>query len=280
MQGRNVLMLVALGLTLAGCGGAGKPLRVPVRIVAAFAPAQGGSDPVAEPRASRTVGEVTTVWLTKPVEQQLDYDPQTHVASGVVMVEAGKDILFRAEARREDGVTLYAGENVATLTAGQVNEVSISLTPVPGPLTLTAHVHEVTGPPEVRLTYVPPLGSFEDLEGEVRNINPTVVEVAVYIYVDESWWTKPYWNAPTTPVRNDGTWTCDITTGGIDEQATKIRAYLIRKGYQPPLAPSEGLPPDPPTPDVLALAEATREQGEAKAPQAWRPFQDKGGKQR
>ncbi|HIE50405.1 MAG TPA: hypothetical protein EYP85_01485, partial [Armatimonadetes bacterium] len=54
MRGRNVLMLVALGLALAGCGGAGKPLRVPVRIVAAFAPTQGGSDPVAEPRASHS----------------------------------------------------------------------------------------------------------------------------------------------------------------------------------------------------------------------------------
>lgn len=253
MSGRSMLWLVWLAAGLSGCGGAGGYPRVPVRIVATYAPAQGKA-----PDLRRTVGEVTTVWLTQPVEQQLDYDPTTHVAQGVVMVEAGEDLLFRAEARRKDGVALYAGDARSTVRAGQINEVTIPLKPVPGPMSITAHVHETTGPPAIRLTHVPPLGSFEDLEGEVQNINPNLVEVAVYIFVGGSWWTKPYWDAPTTPVRADGTWTCDITTGGIDSQATRIRAYLIRKGYQPPLAPQEGLPPDPPTQDVLAMVEAVR----------------------
>ncbi len=117
---------------------------------------------------------------------------------------------------------------------------------------------EVTGPPEIHLTYIPPIGSFERLKGEVRNVDPNSVAVAVYIFVEGNWWTKPYWNAPKTPVKRDGTWLCNITTGGNDPMATKIRAYLIRKDYNPPLAPQEGLPPDPPTSDVLAMVEVTR----------------------
>ena len=39
---------------------------------------------------------------------------------------------------------------------------------------------------------------------------------------------------PLTPLRTDGSWTCDITTGGLDEQATQIAAFVVPQDYSPP----------------------------------------------
>ena len=88
---------------------------------------------------------------------------------------------------------------------------------------------------EILFTYVPPYGSYADLRGAVRNVNPADYAVAVYIQVSGRYWTKPYWTRPTTTIQADGSWVCDITTGGIDQKATLIVAYLIPKSYDPPL---------------------------------------------
>jgi len=89
-------------------------------------------------------------------------------------------------------------------------------------------------PPTIELTYVPTYGSFDDLQGRVECVEPADHKVAVYIYVS-GWWTKPYFASPLTPIQSDGSWTCDITTGGVDQLATKIAAFLVRDGYSPPL---------------------------------------------
>jgi hypothetical protein len=73
-----------------------------------------------------------------------------------------------------------------------------------------------------------------DLQGHVSCVNPADYKVAVYIYVS-GWWNKPTWASPLTPIRPDGTWTADITTGGLDAQATQIAAFLVPNGYTPPL---------------------------------------------
>jgi hypothetical protein len=88
--------------------------------------------------------------------------------------------------------------------------------------------------PAIEFTYVPPYGSFENLQGRVACVEPASYKVAVYIYVS-GWWTKPYWAWPLTTIRGDGTWTTDITTGGTDQLATKIAAFLVPNGYNPPL---------------------------------------------
>jgi hypothetical protein len=93
--------------------------------------------------------------------------------------------------------------------------------------------------PQIHFTYVPAYGSFNNLEGEVKGVKPSSYNVAVYIYVVGGWWTKPYWAEPLTAINHDGSWSCDITTGGVDENATEIRAYLVPKGYNPPLAYGE-----------------------------------------
>jgi exo-beta-1,3-glucanase (GH17 family) len=101
------------------------------------------------------------------------------------------------------------------------------------------------GVPEIEFVYVPPYGSLDDLRGQVWHLQPADYKVAVYIRVGSGWWTKPRWNAPLTSINCDGTWTCDITTGGNDTSANTIAAYLIPNGYNPFSAHGEStLPPE------------------------------------
>jgi hypothetical protein len=89
-------------------------------------------------------------------------------------------------------------------------------------------------PSPIQFTYVPPYGGTGNLQGRVDCFRPANYKVAVYIFVS-GWWTKPYWASPLTSIRADGSWTCDITTGGTDRLATKIIAFLVPNGYNPPL---------------------------------------------
>jgi exo-beta-1,3-glucanase (GH17 family) len=91
------------------------------------------------------------------------------------------------------------------------------------------------GEPTIEFTYVPPYGSSENLRGQVWHVKPSEYHVAVYIKVGTSWYTKPYWASPLTPIMPDGVWICDIVTGGIDQTAKEIAAFLIAAGYNPPL---------------------------------------------
>jgi len=101
------------------------------------------------------------------------------------------------------------------------------------------------GPGEcsIQFTYVPPYGSFENLRGQVWHVAPADYKVAVYINVGGGWWTKPYFAYPLTDIYPDGSFVCDITTGGVDQEATSIRAYLVPVGYNPPLTSGQGTLP-------------------------------------
>lgn len=85
---------------------------------------------------------------------------------------------------------------------------------------------------------VPPYGSSADLRGRARGVDPDHYRVTVYVFLETcalGWWgPKPYQVAPLTRIDRDGTWTVDITTGGCDEQATRIAAYVVPAGYVPP----------------------------------------------
>lgn len=89
--------------------------------------------------------------------------------------------------------------------------------------------------PNLRFTQVPSIGSFENLKGQVCRVKPADYRIVVYIKVGSGWWVKPFANQPLTNILNDGSWTCDITTGGIDQTATEIVAYLIPNGFSPPI---------------------------------------------
>lgn len=92
------------------------------------------------------------------------------------------------------------------------------------------------GTPEIGFTFVPPRGSLQDLRGRVQHLRPAEHAVAVYIRVAGAWWMKPTLAQPKTIVLPDGTWVCDITTGGSDEQADAIAAYVVPIGNEVPLA--------------------------------------------
>jgi hypothetical protein len=78
--------------------------------------------------------------------------------------------------------------------------------------------------------------------------------VAVYIRVAGVWWIKPTLAQPKTVILPDGTWVCDITTGGIDEQADAIAAFVLPRGTEVPVA--LGAAALPPALDRIAIASA------------------------
>lgn len=101
------------------------------------------------------------------------------------------------------------------------------------------------GTPSIEFTYVPPYGNWgKKLKGQVYHVKPIEYNVAIYIKVNGGgWWTKPYFNAPLTIIQCDGSWSNYITTGGIDNLAIKIAAYLLPEGYTPPLMSGGGTLP-------------------------------------
>jgi len=89
---------------------------------------------------------------------------------------------------------------------------------------------------EIEFAHIPAFESHDNLQGLVTGVDPDDYKVAVYIYVPPyGWWTKPYAFSPLTSIAGDSAWTCDITTGGQDECATKITAFLVPNGYDLPL---------------------------------------------
>ena len=113
-------------------------------------------------------------------------------------------------------------------------------------------LEEVSGPPTIEFTYVPPIGSNENLRGKVSGVAALQNRVVVYIRVNDVWWVKPTLANPLTSISVTGSWVTDITTGGIDEQATEIRAYVVSSSYDADL---HNLPSDD---VVLASVSTTR----------------------
>jgi hypothetical protein len=95
------------------------------------------------------------------------------------------------------------------------------------------------GTPSIALTSVPPIGSTNNLKGQVLHVAPADYYAAVYIDVAGGFWTKPYWDSPETQLDCDKTFTTDITTGVEDQKATEITAFLLPTSYEPPLLGGE-----------------------------------------
>ncbi|MBI3291113.1 hypothetical protein HYZ76_02410 [Candidatus Falkowbacteria bacterium] len=110
------------------------------------------------------------------------------------------------------------------------------------------------GPPNIWFTAVPAYGSFDNLAGKVSGVDGDTHYGVVYIKVSDVWWTKPYYASPLTPIRSNGTWSCDITTGGDDRYATQIAAFLIPAGIDPPICgPCTQLPVIPEALDSVSF---------------------------
>ena len=99
------------------------------------------------------------------------------------------------------------------------------------------------GTPQLGFTYVPGYGTDDKLEGQASHVSTAGYAVAIYIQVSGGWWTKPTFAQPVTALQPDGTWTASIVTGGSDQLATQIAAFLIPTSYSPPaLSGSPTLP--------------------------------------
>lgn len=116
------------------------------------------------------------------------------------------------------------------------------------------------GEPQITLDVVPALGGFENLQGRVLNVEPRDYAIAVYIYVG-GWWNKPYWDSPLTAINKEGEWSCDITTGGYDQNATKIAVFLVPKGYSPLILGGQAQIPSEVTEGAIASMEVIRASG-------------------
>lgn len=112
--------------------------------------------------------------------------------------------------------------------------------------------------PKLKFTSVPLLGSFDNLFGQVCGIRPADFRIVVYIKVGNGWWVKPFALQPLTTILNDGTWSADITTGGNDQTATEIVAYLVPNGFSPPILLGSPTIPDTLAQNSIAKAEALR----------------------
>lgn len=122
------------------------------------------------------------------------------------------------------------------------------------------HVNLVfAGEPQIWFTSVPPLGSFSSLRGRVAGVEPKDFRVTVYILVHGAWWgPKPYWDRPLTSISRTGRWRTDITTGGIDEVASFIVAYLVPSNYVPPSMAGGAMLPEDLDAHAVAKAEVPR----------------------
>lgn len=95
----------------------------------------------------------------------------------------------------------------------------------------------------IEFTHVPPCGSHNNLQGRVCNVNPADYRIACYLETNDGWYNKPSWANPLTPIRSNGTWDCDVTTGEGDELAYQFAAFLIPDdGRKPPYAGGGFLP--------------------------------------
>jgi uncharacterized protein (TIGR03437 family) len=95
-----------------------------------------------------------------------------------------------------------------------------------------------TDSPGLVITSIPDYGSTSAtiLRGRVTNISPDKYgdyKLAVMVAIEGlGYYSKPFCNPLFTAINSDGAWSANIVTGGVDELATTIVAYLMRAGFQ------------------------------------------------
>src|SRR3569833_208448 len=91
----------------------------------------------------------------------------------------------------------------------------------------------LAGTPAVIITNLPAYGTTDTLKGYVIGANPATQAMAVFIYVPGyGWVNKPFCTPLLVPIQTDGSWSANITTGGVgDTAATRIAAMLVSTNY-------------------------------------------------
>jgi hypothetical protein len=87
--------------------------------------------------------------------------------------------------------------------------------------------------PQIVHVYCPPRFSHDNLIGMVLNVDPGTVKSSTYIKVRGTWWMKPYWNNPLSTIGADCVYVTDITTGGVDSEATMVNSYMVHPSFSP-----------------------------------------------
>lgn len=86
----------------------------------------------------------------------------------------------------------------------------------------------VQAAPELRITQVAAFDDCGYVRGTVSGVAASGYRVAVLIYLPGAgWWSKPFCDPRVVTIGGDGRWSVDICTGGNDEKATMVEAYLL-----------------------------------------------------
>lgn len=85
--------------------------------------------------------------------------------------------------------------------------------------------------PSITITNLPAFGTTNALGGFVTNADLTTNCVAVFIFVDGGWYSKPSCQSQLTPLRTNGTWSANVATSASDTTATEFAAFLVPTNY-------------------------------------------------
>ncbi len=181
-----------------------------------------------------TVGQTSTlnVNYANQFDSQIPYSCTGDIGSWMFSVSPGTGSASRTFSPVQSQTCILTVMNSVNITSTCSAAITVNPQPVP----------------DIQITYLPPYGSYgEMLKGIVYGVDPSKYAVIVYIEVEpENWWgPKPLWAQPLTPINADGTWQCNITTGGCDPNATRVVAFLVPKDIDTSkymCAPCFGLP--------------------------------------
>jgi hypothetical protein len=144
-------------------------------------------------------------------------------------------------------IPMATSENLtlADLSSNSAGQYAMVITNLFGSITsrvATLSVLAAPVPPVLEFTGYPPFGNSGFLTGRATDVDARFYGVAVYIYVN-GWWTKPSWQYPLTAIHADGSWACNVVTGGDDAHATRYAAFLVPLSYLPPSVAGDGALP-------------------------------------
>lgn len=108
--------------------------------------------------------------------------------------------------------------------------------------------------PSIIITNLLAYGSPGNLSGLVVNSDPATNNLAVYIYVAGSWYSRPGCAGALTPIQPDGSWSADITVSPSDVNATEIAAFLVPTNYSPACVSGASGLPIPPQAEAVIYA--------------------------
>jgi hypothetical protein len=112
--------------------------------------------------------------------------------------------------------------------------------------------------PVIRFTSLPFVGDMVGVVSGVVQQAPDNYKIALYIKVNRGWWNKPMFSRRDTFITKKGTFSNKTVTGGLDQKATSIIAFLVPKNFQIPTAYYAPYLPDSLYRDAAAWAEVYR----------------------